>query len=245
MYCCIDIGSTKLKLALYQNRDLQYHYSVDRDTTKATLAILKKHKDITHCILSSVRLPLRTLESYLEKKYFYIKLSADTPVPIRNDYGSPSTLGKDRLAAVIGAYMAKPHEGHLVIDAGTCMTLDYIDKDGIFVGGNISPGINLRLRAMHEFTHTLPLVECINPETDLAKDTVSAIQNGAILGTIMEIESFIERIRSKYSLINITLTGGAAFFLAEYLKTPIFVSPNLVLEGLNEILHYNVQKTVS
>lgn len=197
--------------------------------------------DIDHTIICTVRKRSARLVNYLKKRGQVVELTEKTDLPITNKYGTPKTLGKDRLASATGAYMRKPDQYHLMINTGTCITMDIITDKGAYLGGNISPGMILRIKAMHDYTANLPIVEPINPKVDFGYNTVTALQNGAVMGTILEVEAFISRMKSKYPLININLTGGYAEFLAKYLESKIFVRPYLVLEGLNEILLHNAK----
>ena len=161
-------------------------------------------------------------------------------MPITNLYGTPKTLGLDRLAAVIGAASEYPKKKCLVVDIGTCMTYDYIDHKGNYYGGNIAPGAELRLMSMHHFTSALPLVKRKWNEEMLGKSTKTAIQNGAIWGMKLEIEGFIKTLTSKKGKITVLLTGGDASYFGEILDSEIFVASNLLLKGLHEILKFNV-----
>lgn len=202
------------------------------------LTELQTQHSITNSIISSTRKRNKKLIEYLSKTCHLVELDHTTPIPVTNMYKTPETLGRDRLAAVIGAY--KEHNtACLVIDAGTCMTYDFVDREGRYHGGNIAPGIHMRIEAMHHFTQKLPSVSMEKNKNLLGKTTEEALQNGAVYGTILEIEAFIERIRKKHSRINIILTGGDAEFLGKNLKRKIFVDQHLVLRGLNEILLHN------
>jgi type III pantothenate kinase len=170
-----------------------------------------------------------------------VELTADTPLPFHNRYATPATLGKDRLAGIAGAYARFPAQNCLVIDAGTCITYDVLTAAGDFIGGNISPGIGLRFRALPVFTAGLPLVQPGEMSGTLGNSTESAIRNGVQLGALLEVEGVIARMRGEWDKLNVLLTGGDADFFAKNLKTLIFANPDLVLEGLNKILNYNVQ----
>jgi type III pantothenate kinase len=166
-------------------------------------------------------------------------LDHNTRVPIENKYETPQTLGKDRLAGVIGAHVKFKGSNVLVVDIGTCMTLDVIDAKGTYHGGNISPGVHLRMQAMHRYTDKLPLVDFAINEDEIGKTTVKAMQNGAIYGTIGEIESFIRRTKKKFGDLKVVFTGGDADKFANLAETKIFVLPYLILVGLNEIILNN------
>ena len=241
MNLTIDIGNTRTKFGFFQKGELKEKIIVK----KWTLTDLKKivnNQNIENIICSTVKTENKRMTNYLSKHWYFLNLDAETPLPIQNLYGTPRTLGKDRLAAVVGAYTLFPGESSLVIDAGTCTTYDIIDAKGNYLGGNITPGLNMRFRAMQHFTAKLPLVE--KPEAidnGLGKNTVEALQFGGGLGNILEMEAWIQFFSDKYQGINTTLTGGDTEYFAKRLKTKIFAHSNLVLVGLNKILDYNVE----
>jgi type III pantothenate kinase len=197
---------------------------------------------ISSAILSNTSEPAKRLIDYLSDLPFFIHLDHHTPIPVTNQYATPESLGKDRLAAAVGAFYMFPDSDSLVIDMGTCITVNLLKAGGIFVGGNISPGITMRIKAMHHFTAGLPMADIELPEEYFGTSTISALQNGAIKGAFREIEALINEVKAKDESINVILTGGDAQKFESYSKNKIFVSPNLVLEGLNEILKYNVEK---
>ena len=240
MNLCIDIGSTNIKFGIFKKKRLKEHRKFKVGLYKELDQIFEKHT-IDSVILCTVRKRNVRLVNRLKKNKTFVELTEKTALPIVNKYGTPKTLGKDRLASAVGAYMRKPNNYHLMINTGTCITMDIMTNKGEYLGGNISPGMNLRIKAMHDYTANLPIVEPINPKVDFGYNTVTALQNGAVMGTILEVEAFISRMKAKYPLININLTGGYAEFLAKYLESKIFVRPYLVLEGLNEILLYNAK----
>ena len=240
MNLCIDIGSTNIKLGVFKGRQLKKHYKFKNKIYEELDRVYEKYA-VSNTIVCSVRKRSARLLKYLKKHGEVIELTEKTILPITNNYGTPKTLGKDRLASAAGAYMRLPDQYHLMINTGTCITMDIINDKGEYLGGNISPGMNLRIKAMHDYTANLPIVEPINPKVDFGYNTVTALQNGAVMGTILEVEAFISRMKGKYPLININLTGGYAEFLAKYLESKIFVRPYLVLEGLNEILLHNAK----
>jgi type III pantothenate kinase len=168
------------------------------------------------------------------------ELSSALRLPFANRYETPTTLGKDRLAAVAGARALYPGQNCLVIDAGTCITADLLTADGSYLGGNISPGIRMRLRAMHEGTARLPLVEPSAWDGTPGRTTAAALRAGGSGGAALEIEGLRRRWAGDYPRLRVLLTGGDAPLLADMIKSRIFVHPNLVLYGLDQILSYNV-----
>ena len=194
---------------------------------------------IERAISSSTRKTESAFEKRIKAHVPLLKLSHKTPVPITSSYATPETLGKDRLAAVVGCTKLYPNKNCLVIDAGTCITYDYISKSNQYQGGNISPGLRMRAEAMDTMTSTLPLVEPTHHEDILGKSTRHALENGVVYGTLLEIESFIQLMKTKKTSLITILTGGDSSYLGSLLNSKIFVRPFLVLEGLDVILNYN------
>ena len=236
---CLDIGNTRAKYALFQDQKLIKTGHYPKFLIKDIRQLIRTHY-ITHGIVSTTRHHNSPLRRFLKKELStFIELSFKTRLPITNAYASPKTLGVDRLAAAVGAYTKKPGKAHLIIDAGSCMTLDVVDHKGCFLGGNITPGMHMRIKAMNDHTDKLPLVPLLFHNELLGQNTKMALQNGAVRGTLFEIEAFIACVRREYSGININLTGGDADFLAKHLKSKILADSNLVFTGLNEILQHN------
>jgi len=237
----IDIGNTRIKLGIYREGEL-----VERQTWQEweleKLISLTTNQNVQNVILSNVGKDVpAAINAFLEQNFFFIRLDTQTPLPIQNAYKTPETLGKDRIAAVAGAFDMFPNQHCLVIDAGTCITYEFLSKEGTYLGGNIAPGLEMRLKSMHFFTAKLPLVELGKTEHLIGYSTKSAMQNGAQWGAILELEGIISWCRSEWGEINVILTGGDADFFVKSLKSQIFVNPNLVLQGLNKILSYNVE----
>ncbi|GAB3975028.1 type III pantothenate kinase [Spirosoma terrae] len=169
-------------------------------------------------------------------------LDANMSVPIQKNYATPHTLGTDRLAAAAGAITLFPEKDCLVFDLGTCLTADFVDRNAIFQGGLISPGLRMRFRAMHEQTARLPLVETPVEWPDLtAKNTKQAMQSGVVNGLAFELNGIIDSYRQKIDDLVVIVCGGDAPIFESRLKPPIFAVPELVLVGLNRILRYNVE----
>ena len=230
---CIDIGNTNIKAGVFHGDTLLENIQGE-DSIAATMS----RYDIQSCIVSSVRKNIpAAIEKIKGKVKRFIMLDANSPLPIKINYKTPETLGKDRVAAAVGAYKLFPGKNVIIVDAGTCITYDFLDKDGVFQGGNIAPGIHMRAKAMHEFTSVLPEVEIKENRDILGKSTTEALQNGALLGTFWEISAFIQEIKDKYGDSLTIFTGGDAKYFVNKIKKPIFANSNLVLIGLNEILN--------
>lgn len=236
------MGNTRIKVAIFEGDKLTSNETLTDFSPEYLQSLLQKNK-IQHSILSSVRHHPSYFNEILETHCTtFIELSHKTPIPIQNNYGTPQTLGKDRLAAVIGAYSLYPTSNMLVIDAGTCITFDFLDAEKTYHGGSISMGIDMRFKALHTFTAKLPLIERTDLGNLIGCNTRQSILSGVIGGVIAELDGFIEYYRSQYTPLTVLITGGDAHFFESKLKSEIFACPNLVLIGLNKILDYNVAK---
>lgn len=244
MNLVLDIGNSRIKLALFENNKLSYHVIVDELLPEQIQDLLDNHAGLNNAIVSSVRDYPEELRHILTDSFDnFIELDAKTPVPITNRYQTPQTLGKDRLAAAVGATVLFPQHNVLVIDAGTAITYELITSKQEYLGGNISPGLTTRFKALQQFTGKLPLLT-VNDETPLiGTDTESAIQSGVQMGLLFEVEKYIEHFNTIYENLQIIITGGDAIFFDKKFKKTIFVDFNLTLIGLNRILEHNVKKT--
>lgn len=237
---CIDIGNTRIKIGVFDDGAMLHSDTFYTQSVSEVEALIKKYK-IATAISSSTRKSVSAYEKRVAAIVPLTRLSHNTAVPIENTYRTPKTLGKDRLAVVVGCTKVYPNTNCLVIDAGTCITYDVITAEGKYLGGNISPGLRMRAEAMDTLTSTLPLVEPKYNADYLGRDTTSAMQNGIVYGTLSEIESLIAMIRKDIGAVNVIITGGDAPFFADLLNSKIFVHSFLVLEGLDVILNYNAE----
>ncbi len=240
MNLCIDQGNTQTKVAIFDKNQLIYNNS-HRPLTKIDVDCLLSEYNINKCIISSVTHD-DEIHAYLRQAIGQVViLDHNTKLPIENLYETPETLGKDRLAAVVGANYLRPNSNLLVIDAGTAITYDFINQHNQYVGGNIAPGLTMRCRALSHFTQKLPLVDInTNDSTEiLGKNTISAIQKGAAQGIIFEIEGYVSELNKKNANIIVFLTGGDTNYFHNRLKNTTFAEIYLVLIGLNRILEYN------
>jgi len=242
MNLCIDQGNSSTKVGIFNQNDLIESFNFENFGTNE-ISELFNHFFIESCIISSVIIENEEIIKFLkEKTQYFIELNYKTDIPIENRYLTPETLGKDRLAAIVGAAFLKPESDILVIDAGTAITYDFIDSNQVYVGGNIAPGLNIRLRSLHEHTQKLPLIEPNAESPFLGDSTNAAILSGSIYGIVFEIDGYINALKIKYPQLSTFLTGGSTFYFDTKLKNAIFAEINLVLIGLNRILQYNVQK---
>lgn len=243
MNLVVDIGNSRTKLAIFLKKELVDFQTVDELTIVQLAEIKKAYPDIDRAILSSVSTADPQIVGYLKSEFIhFLELNYLTPVPIKNQYKTPHTLGLDRLAAAIGACELCPGKDLLVIDAGTAITFDLIENNGTFKGGNISPGLRSRFRALHEFTMKLPLLEETEEYPVIGQTTEEAIRAGVINGMVFEIDGTIDLFRENRPGLQPLLTGGDAQFFERRLKNAIFVKFEITLIGLNRILEYNVEK---
>lgn len=237
MNLVIDQGNTQVKLAFFESDALLRNYTFPKLELALLPGLLGRYRP-DRAIISSVKNRDDALLALLNQHIGrVVELTAETPVPIRSLYRTPQTLGKDRLAAVVGARRQQPGRNILVIDAGTAITYDYIDSDGVYHGGNISPGMTTRFRALNYYTDKLPLVSEEGDTPELGYDTLTAIRSGVVAGVVREMDSYIQEYRKKAKVFAF-LTGGHSFYFDSKLKSSIFADENLVLKGLNEILNY-------
>ncbi len=238
---CIDWGNTHVKAAIVDNDVLKKQITFSRDSalekvssmiaeyqpSKAIMCSVVHHDDeLMHLLKSKIKTP--------------IKLDAYTRTPINNAYLSPDSLGPDRLALVVGAHMADPAKHNLVISLGTCVTYNLVQKNKTFRGGAITPGLHMRLKAMHTLTDKLPDVGLEGDLALLGYDTETCMRSGAVFGLAAEIDGMISAYESQYPDFNAILTGGDAPYFATKIKSKIFADPDLLFKGLNLILNYNV-----
>lgn len=236
MNLALDIGNSRIKIGLFDKDDLIESVEIK----EAGLVNFLTGKSIQNAILSTVKaLSPEVLKSAQQHCANTLVLESTTPLPIAVNYKTPETLGVDRLAAAVGA-LKYSQTNVLVIDIGTCITYDLIDSKHIFQGGLIAPGLNMRLKAMHEFTSGLPLAELKSTQNLIGKTTEECLLSGALNGTTAEITQIIRLYIQQFEHLEVIICGGDALFFENKLEIDIFVVPNLVLEGLNSILRFNV-----
>ena len=242
MNLVIDIGNTAAKLALFEGDDLVGEVMrTDNHSLSGLSALVASHPTIRRAILSTVvRLSDNTLEIIDNLPFPVLKLQPSTPLPIPASFHFPTTMGSDRIADDVAAIIGAAGHPALVIDAGTCLTAELLHPEHGFMGGIISPGVRLRLLAMHEHTDALPLVSrtATNDEL-LGHDTEGNMLLGATNGVTFEIEGYIRRLTAKYHDLVVFITGGYTFSLDNSIKSPIIQDKLLLLRGLNHILNFN------
>ena len=241
MNLTIDIGNSFIKTLVFEDT-IPVYRNVSETLTSVHIERLLNKFPIKNSMLSSVVEVKKPILNALNKLPHLKKLTASTSVPVKNLYEPPATLGKDRLANAIAGAFLFPGKNVLIIDVGTCIKYDFINSKKEYLGGSISPGLQMRFKSLHQFTGKLPLVKESKITELTGRSTVKAIQTGVIIGICEEMKGFIHRYKSKYKSLQIILTGGDANHFAEDLKLSIFVAEDLVNIGLNEIIRYNIAK---
>ena len=246
MHLVFDLGNSLHKCTVFNGDEIVYQNS-STNRTGNFLKELFRQFPISNAIISSVDTEVAQLATEILTYCSCLVLDSKTPLPIQNLYATPETLGKDRLAGVVGAWAAFPMNNLLVIDAGTCIKYDIITSEAKYLGGAISPGLAMRLKAMHNFTSRLPLIDSPAKEewqqlSVIGDSTRAAMVSGAWLGAVEEMEGMIRRFNGLYPDLTVLMTGGDADFFELHVKRQIFARPNLVAEGLNTILNYNMNK---
>lgn len=240
MNLIIDIGNTCVKLVCFDNGKVVEEQRSDKDDVAALESFSARY---TFCrgIYSTVSdISASYRDALLALPFDIMEFrSGITPIPIINKYSTPLTLGADRLAAAIGVNALQPGRDVLIIDIGTCVTFDFVNAAGEYLGGNISPGPTMRLKALNKFTARLPLVERQGEMPDFGYDTETAIRSGVMNGIKYEIEGYINYFLAKYPQLFVYLTGGVHLNLQFSEKIPIFADNFIVPKGLNRILEYN------
>lgn len=242
MNLVIDQGNTVTKVAIFKEEILLDTFLYEVFDVDVCISLLANFS-IKKCIFCSVIKSSGEVLSYLNNKLpNFLFIDENTSLPIKNKYKTPQTLGKDRLAAAVEASELFLGKNVLVVDIGTAITYEFIDNQSNYHGGNISPGISMRFKALHKFTGKLPIVDRFGDLPDLGYDTETAIRSGVIQGVVYEISVYIENFSAKYPDIEIILTGGHTKYIESQLKNRVCVDINLVLKGLNRILNYNVKE---
>lgn len=243
MHLIIDIGNTVYKFYVFNNEEITDIYKLSDSAAAANLIIneISKNHSISRCIVSSVRLSEDPVHCLVRSKFPTLDFSRDLKLPVKISYKTPESLGNDRIAAVCGAVKIFPGHNIFIIDAGTAITYDLVEAGKIYSGGNISPGINIRFKALHTFTGKLPLLNIDKNIRDLlGTSTNDAIISGVQKGILYEFTGYIKDLKHKYKDLKIILTGGDSFFFENSFKSDIFVVENLTAIGLKNILDLNV-----
>ena len=243
MKLIIDIGNTRIKLAVFSGVKMEQLFLSETLTVEMLAGIMKKFPGIRSAVLSAVKDYTPDIDDFLRQKVYFLKLDNETPLPVKILYKTPQTLGKDRIAIAAASRAMFPGQNVLAVDAGTTITYDFVNKKGEYLGGGISPGIRMRLKALHVFTGKLPQVK--GPYADvklIGNDTRGAILSGVLNGVVAEVEGILSAYLKEIPDIKIVLSGGDEKYFDKRLKNNIFAVPNFVIKGLWEILKFNEEK---
>jgi len=240
IYLTIDIGNSLTKLLVF-DKDKILLRKVSKSLNLRMVTQLHRKYKVTGSIICSVSRTPASVKNYLKRNTKFIELKGTTRVPALVSYKTPETLGPDRLAGIIAASKLFPGKNVLVIDMGTCIKYDFLTARNVYFGGSISPGLEMRFKALHRFTGRLPLVVAEPQKGFLGRNTKESILTGVQTGIMAELEGFIARYKKEYGTVKVIMTGGDASRFAEQLKFRIFAAPDLVSIGLNEILNFNAR----
>lgn len=240
MNLVIDAGNSLIKISVFRENIELFHEQFEISQFVGRIkSIFKQFSNINNAIVSSVG-------SLSEKDIAVISLfckvhhlSNKSKTPFKNSYATPETLGVDRIALATAAFYHNPKGNTLVIDAGTCITYDMINDYGEYLGGAISPGLNMRFKALHQQTSKLPLLRAEDILDIIGNSTQTSIQSGVVNGISVEINGVIDQYNRRFKDLTVILTGGDALFLSKRTKNTIFANPKFLLEGLNYLLEYN------
>ncbi len=235
---CFDFGNTRLKCAIFIDRKFSDVVVLQNASEEEILELIEKYHP-QKSILSSVMDHNKVIEAVLDKKTAFHKLSYDSKLPFTSPVGKPQTIGADRLAMVVAAVDLFPNQHNLIVGLGSCITYNFVNKYHEFIGGSISPGMEMRFKSLQYYTAKLPLVEADWNFPLLGYNTKTNIQSGVILGMAKEIDGIIDLYKDKFSNFNVHLTGGDTGFFGTLLKNKIFADPHLIYKGLYAISEYN------
>ena len=235
---CLDFGNTRQKCAVFNNNELIDVIVLNSSSNDDLLNVIDAHNP-THSILSSVINHNIEVEEILAAKTHFHKLNYLSKLPITTPAGKPETIGADRLAICSAAANMFPQQHNLAIGLGTCITYNFINKFGEFLGGSISPGMIMRFKAMNDYTALLPIVKAEHQFPLVGYDTKTNLLSGVLYGLAKEVDGIIDLYKEKYDKLNIVLTGGDADFFSHHLKNKIDYEPNLLFKGLLEICNRN------
>ena len=235
---CFDFGNTRRKAAVFLNDVMSETLYLENDEAETLEQIIDKYKP-EHTILSSVINHNADTEKFLSQKSTFHKLSAATKINFTTPVGKPETIGADRLALIAAAVHFYPAKNNLIIGLGSCITYNFVNQSHQFLGGSISPGMDMRFKAMNDYTALLPLEKETWNFPLIGYDTRTNLQSGVLNGMASEIEGIIGRYSSKYGNFNVVLTGGNSSYFAGQLKTRIFADHNFLFKGLYALSQLN------
>ncbi len=236
---CLDFGNTRLKLAVFEEDNLQEVIVLRQDVIEHLKEIIQQHRP-QHSILSSVIDHNEAVETLLQSETEFHKLSHLSKLPFTIPVGKPETMGTDRMAIAAASVFLFPGKNNLAIGLGSCITFNFINQFNEFLGGSISPGMEMRFAAMHHFTAKLPLVKGHWNVPLIGYDTATNLQSGVVLGMAKEIDGIVEAYSERFGNFNALLTGGDSHLFQPHLKNKIFADSHLIFKGLYAISQYNI-----
>jgi len=246
MNLVLDFGNTRIKTGVFEGDRLVGKHIFNPmaiGSENELLAAIDSFPGIKNCLVASVTNDHTKTSEVLRSKYNTLVFAATTPIPLKNLYKSALTLGSDRIAASVGSWSLYPNQNVLTIDAGTCIKYNFVNSDNEYLGGAISPGIPMRLKAMNYYTQALPLVEPDkNYEKLIGQSTSESLLGGSLLAAVCEVDGMIDRYKDRYKNLQVLITGGDSDYLSKQLKNRFFANQNILLQGLNTILNFNLEK---
>lgn len=240
---CLDFGNTRLKCGVFSKEQLSEIITLPDDSLETIIRLLNKYKP-ENTILSSVINHRAEIEKILAERSNFLKLDASVKLPFTTPVSKPKTIGADRLALTAFAVHFHKGKNNLIIALGTCITYNFINKYNSFIGGSISPGMEMRFKALNYYTAKLPLIHGNKSISDwnfplMGYDTETNILSGVLLGMAAEIDGIINAYKEKFENINVLLTGGDTVNFIDHIKNEIIAEPDLILKGLYAISQYN------
>ena len=240
MNLIVDVGNTFVKFAVFKHNELIHKASFEVSEFASNYELIRhEFPHVEACIISSVGRLSKAQIAIIKDDLEVFELNHKAKLPFKNLYKTPETLGVDRIALASASVKQFPENNVLIIDAGTCITYDFVSDKNAYLGGAISPGIRLRYQALHNLTANLPLLKKDQPKTIIGDTTESSIHSGVVIGVVKEIDGVIDHYKAGHQDLTVILTGGDAKFLSNQLKNSIFANSNFLLEGLNFILEFN------
>ena len=240
MNLIVDVGNTFVKLAVFKNNDIKHKEVIETKSILDSISnIREKYKLVDSVIISSVGKLKENDIKVIGESFNLLVLDSNTKLPFYNLYKTPKTLGVDRIALVSASIYKYSENNVLIIDAGTCITYDFVNTKNEYLGGAISPGLRMRYISLNNLTANLPLLDTKVPQNIIGNSTKDSIHSGVVNGVLNEIDGTIREYKEKYPDLTVILTGGDTNFLSKQLKSSIFANSNFLLEGLNYILQFN------
>ncbi len=240
MNLVLDIGNTRIKAGIFDGDSMVANVTIGKDLLNDFRALENEFSGIKRVLISAVGQLPQSLESYLQEKFVFETLSSKTKLPIKLLYKTSETLGSDRIALAVGGWYTADKGNALVIDMGTCITYDIVNENGEYLGGAISPGLQMRYNSLNLMTASLPSLQ---PRKDVQEligtSTQDSIHSGVQYGILDELQGMIRRYQNQFPKLTVIMTGGDKIYFEEQLKNVIFADSNLVLFGLNKILLFN------